>query len=298
MGGEHPALRLRADAIQSLELWRQLPPPVAISRVTVAPDAEVWAEAELLDGQQTPWLVTRMVGAGRVFYLASDQTWRWRYKLESQLHGRFWMQLLTAAMQPPFAASDDFVALGTDRVDYRVGDSATIRARLLKDDLHTSSEELGNAPEGSSLPTVDAIIVRDEQIVATVPLSVDDAARQTFLGQSPPLTAGKYEVRIQASGYDRAALRASTPIWVDRPRTGEWDRVAADRRQLKQITDAGGGVTVHESSAEALWSQLVASSRGQILESDALLYQSWMSLVAVLSILALEWWLRKRVGLL
>ncbi|MFG0289833.1 MAG: VWA domain-containing protein [Rhodopirellula sp. JB044] len=283
--------------------WEHLPAPSSVSRVVAQPDAEIWAEAEFVADAElvsdsvgdrsvnrTPWLVTRVFGAGRVFYLASDETWRWRYKLESRLHGRFWNQLMTAAMSPPYAASDDFVAIGTDRIDYRTGQSATIRARLLP-----TSSILGDSV---TLPTVDALLLKDEQVVATVPMRLENAERRTYVGATDGLPEGAYRVRVRASGFDAAALKASTPIWVTPPRTRERDRLSLDETTLQRIAVAGGGIYVHESSAEELLSLIEPLSGGQIIESDTPLWQSWWGFAVIVVLLATEWWMRKKVGLI
>ena len=189
-------------------------------------------------------------------------------------------------MQPPYSASDEYVSLGTDKIEYGVGESATIRARL----QNTASMPVGDA-------TVDALIIADDKIVQTVPLSVDDPARGSYQGQTPSLPPGAYTVRIRASGFDQSALQASTPIWVGKPESLETRRVALDANSLKQITAAGGGTYFHESSAESLLEKIQPLSSGSIVESDILLWQSFYWFWAIIVILAIEWWLRKRSGL-
>lgn len=266
--------------------WRRLPPPVAVSPLIAKQDAEVWVEAIGVDGRRHPWLVTRLYGGGRVVYLGSGQSWRWRYKVADRIHARFWNQLVNAVMQPPYAASDAFVAIGTDRIEYRPGERAAVRVRV----QDTAGEPVGDA-------TVDALIVADGRTVATAPLSIDDPARGTYQGMTPPLERGGYEVRVRVSGFDAAALQASTPIWVSPRVAGEFDRVSLDRETLRQIAEAGQGVFVDESDADRLLESLAPLSTGRVVESDYLLWQSYPWFFAILSLLTLEWWLRKRAGL-
>ena len=227
-----------------------------------------------------------MFGAGRVFYLASDQTWRWRYKVADRFHARFWNQLLSAVMQPPYSAADEYLALGTDKVEYDAGEAATIRVRI-------------RAPQGKPVgdATVDALLLEDDQIVATVPLSIDDPARGTYRGQTPPLESGNYDIRIRASGFDSNALQASAPIWVGTPDMVELDRVSLSAGTLQQIAESGGGKYFHESSGDDILETLKPLSSGSIIESDILIWQSFYWFWAIIALLAAEWWLRKRAGL-
>ncbi|MEM9365038.1 MAG: vWA domain-containing protein [Planctomycetota bacterium] len=303
MGRTHPVMRVGASDSGDTSLWSALPSPQRTPLVESMPDAETWAESILPSGASIPWLVTRLYGSGRVFYIATDQTWRWRYKVESRLHGRFWNQLLTAAMQPPYAVADQFVAIGTDQVDYETGQQVTIRARLLPRDglaalaINTPSGASSTSPT-TLLPTVDAVLIRDEAVVATVPMNLDDANRRTYVAQTAALPAGAYRVRIRASGYDAAAMRASTPFWIQPPRRGERNRVALNEPLLQRIAATGEGTFVHESSAEDLLELLKPVSNGRIMQADLAIWQSWWWFGLLLLLLAIEWCLRKKAGLL
>ncbi len=249
--------------------------------------AEVLAELITRDGRQLPWLVTRAYGAGHVIYLSTDQTWRWRYKVADRFHSQFWNQLVASAIQPPYSAGDNYVALGTDKIEYQPGESATIRARL----RHPSGDPIADS-------TVEALLVANDEVVARVPLQADNASRGTYRGSTGPLQLGDYSVRIRASGIDESALRATTPLWVEEVDSGEFDRIGLDSSTLQQMAETGGGVYRHESEAELILDELVPLSRGQIVESDILVWQSFYWFILVMVLLTTEWWIRKRVGLM
>jgi hypothetical protein len=286
MGLDHPVLNLWGERNELAEFWENLPSPPVAPRIREKEGSEVWADAVATDGRESPWLITRLYGAGRVFYLSTDHTWRWRYKVADRFHARFWNQLLAAVMQPPYSVSDDYVALGTDKIEYEAGETSKVRVRL----QDTSGKPVGDA-------TVDALLIADDRVVATVPLTIDDPARGTFRGETPPLKSGAYDVRIQASGFDSNALQASTPIWVGTRDAVELGRVSLDKNALVQITETGGGAYFHESSAEQILETLRPLSSGTVVESDILVWQSFYWFWAVILLLSVEWWLRKRAGL-
>ena len=285
-GKEQSVLGLWGKPEELDEFWERLPPPLISPSVKPQPDAEVLAESIGKNAESAPWLVTRLYGSGRVFYLSTDQTWRWRYKVADRFHSRFWNQLLASAMQPPYAVSDQYVSLGTDEIEYETGQSATIRARL----RGAGGDAIGDA-------TVDALLMQNDQVVASVPLSIDDPDRGTYRGKTLPLQSGAYQVRIQASGFDAQALQAMTPIWVGSRDAAEMASVGLDVSTLEGIVDAGGGRYFHESEADQLPEILKPLSSGTVIESDILLWQSYYWFIAILLLLATEWWLRKRVGL-
>ncbi len=285
-GLEQPVLGLIDQSDRLAEFWRKLPAPKWNARVEATEGAEVWGEAVLDDGRRAPWLATRMYGAGRVFYLASDQTWRWRYKVADRFHSRFWNQLVIATMEPPYSASDQFVSIGTDQIEYLPGQPIAVRARL--------RDVRGNPVSDS---TVDAIVMQNGTAVATVAMRLESANRGTYEGIVPPLPAGEYAIRVRASGFDESALLASTPVWVVAADQAEMQRMSLDEDALRQIASSGGGKYVHESDAAAMLDLLKPLSSGTVVESDTVLWQSYYWFVAIIALLTAEWWLRKRAGL-
>lgn len=185
LGFEQSVFKLGNEQTNLEELWSQLPPPQSAVDVELQEGAESWADVVRPDSSRSPWLATRLFGAGRVFYLSSDQSWRWRYKVADRFHARFWNQLVAAAMQPPYSASDEYVSLGTDRIEYLPGQSPLIRARL----QDTEGKPVGDA-------TVDAVVISDNEIVAIVPMSIDDPARGTYRASTGQLAEGSYQVRV------------------------------------------------------------------------------------------------------
>ena len=286
LGLQQPILNLANHTTDLTQFWSILPAPQTAVAVTARPDAETWVNVVGENGSNSPWLVTRLFGSGRVFYLSADQTWRWRYKVADRFHARFWNQLLSAAMQPPYSASDDFVAIGTDQVEYEPGESAQIRVRL---------QDVAGKPVGDA--TVDALLLAEDQVQDVITLRVEDPARGIYVGQTAPLRSGAYEIRVRASGFDSSALQASAPIWVSSQSAIEMSRVSLDQDSLTQITEASGGSYVHESAADQLLEQLKPLSSGMVRETEWPLWQSFYWFCAIMMVLAAEWLLRKRAGL-
>lgn len=283
---DRPLFNLGGEAGEVSRLWRQLPAPSEVVAVEAKEGAEVWAEAVSMNERRFPWLVTQLFGSGRVVYLAGGETWRWRYKVGDRFHARFWNQLVASAIQPPYSVSDDYAAIGTDQIEYQVGDRATVRARL---------QDAQGRPIGDA--TVDAILLSDNRPVATMPLQIDDPARGTYRGQTVPLESGQYRVKLQASGFDVAALRATTPIWVEARDPQEFARVSLDRETLSQLAAASNGRYVHETDADSLLEEIVSLSGGKIIRTEYPVWQSFYWFAAILLLLTVEWLLRKRSGL-
>ena len=285
-GFDQSVMNLTGDSTGLAEFWEVLPSPRMSARVVALEGAEVWANATGIDGRESPWLVTRLYGVGRVFFLSSDETWRWRYKVADRFHARFWNQLLFAAIQPPYSAQDEFASIATDQIEYSANASPRVRARLQNQD---------GDPVGDS--TVDALFVKDDRVVATVPLMVEDPLRGTYEGLAAPLPTGQYSIRIRASAFDQASFLASIPICICQGDRAQLNQLSLAAQTMSHIATDSGGEYFHESQADDLLSRLAPLSSGQVVESDLLIWQSFYWFWLVILVLGIEWWLRKKTGL-
>jgi hypothetical protein len=301
IGGSQSALRLAGDSgvddpvdrasddgltdAQSA-VWNRLIPPTTVRDVDVLPGSEVWLEADL--GESSPpaaVLVTRLFGGGQIVYLATDQTWRWRYRVADRYHTRFWNQLLEAIMQPPFEVRDQYVAIATGSPQYTAGESATIRARL---------RDANGRPVGDAI--VEAVMRDQNGSVQTVLLRSVDADRGVYEGKSLPLGIGEFDVSIRSAGY-QSSQAVRTSLLVVPPPDRESVRLALDSDLLSTLARDSGGVYADESDADRVWQAIRPLSDGRIETRRLALAQSYYWFVGVLGLLTAEWWLRKKAGL-
>lgn len=273
-----------ATADQSI--WAQLPPPTTVRSADVLPGSEVWLEADT--GNSTPpvpVLVTRLFGGGQVVYMATDQTWRWRYRVADRYHTRFWNQLLEAIMQPPYEVRDQYIAIATGSPQYTAGQSATIRARL---------RDASGRPVGDAI--VEAVLKDSTGVSQTVLLRSVDSDRGVYEAQSPPLAAGQYDVSIRSAGY-ASSQAVRTSLLVVPPQDREAVRLSLDDNLLRSLTTVSGGLYADEPNANAVWQAIKPLSDGTIETRRFALAQSYLWFFAVLGLLTTEWWLRKKAGL-
>lgn len=285
-GRRMPSFAFELDPTSNQSFWKELPPPQRLNAVEALPGAEVPVEAVIAD-TTAPVVVTRSYGAGRILYLASDETWRWRYKAADIYHQRIWNQWATYVMPRPFAVSDKFVDIDSGPVNYDSGDSASIRLRL---------RGLDGKPMSDS--TVDAIVWKDGRAVSTVSLDSDADVPGLYRGNTGALAEGDYEVSVRASGFSQEALKARGRFIVSGAESGELNETACNEDLLKQMAAESGGVYLREEQMAQLSELLSPLSNGRVVESDTVLWQSYWWFSAILILLTAEWFLRKRAGLL
>lgn len=285
-GSAESALRLAADDAPNRRFWTKLPPPHSFIATESLPGAEVLVELEA-SGQIWPALVTQRVGAGRVLYVAFDETWRWRFKAADRWHQRIWNQLAGFVMPKPFAVSNEFVAIDSGAVSYASGEAADIRIQLL---------DLDGKPAIDS--KAEALIWKDGSVVDTVGLTPHPEVPGQYRGRTPALAAGDYEVSVRAAGYSEAALAPRSTFVVNPPESEELATTSANAVLLNHMADASGGVYLSEEDLGKLPELLDPLSSGRVVESDTLIWQSYIWFTTILLLLTVEWLLRKRAGLL
>jgi hypothetical protein len=286
IGQRLDALRLETehDPARQQQLWSALPELQFVSRVQPLPGAEVLIEA-VNEIDRTPLLTTRRYGAGRVLFSASDETWRWRYEMGEQVHGRLWLQLASWIRKAPLSLRNEFVSLDTGAASYWTEQSIPLRCELRQAD--------GSAAIGLA---ATAQIMAGERIVTTVALSQDSLPGR-YSAELKGLPVGDYQVRIAAPNFTAQALALRSQFSVVAPPSQEMRELSCNVDLLQAIADRSGGEYLAEASAEDLVELLQPRVRGRIITSAMLLWQSYGWFALIMLLLIAEWIMRKRLGL-
>ncbi|MFN3192630.1 MAG: hypothetical protein ACE361_19110 [Aureliella sp.] len=252
----------------------------------------------------TPALVTQQYGAGRVAYLASDETWRWRRKpfdtpplahdaatRNDQYHSAFWNQLVLWTMAKPYSQSNDLIALDTGKVVYSPGEPIQVRCQLRQGSLESESFET------SSLAAF-ALIRSDSGTEQRVPLNPHSSIPGQFETTLDSLPADSYHVRVEVSGYPSSALDLEDSFQVVSGSSSELRDYRCNEFDLRQLSLASGGEYLHESEVAQLVPLLRPQSSMRTSQYHFALWQSFGWFSVAITLLAAEWWMRKRYGLI
>lgn len=290
--GTHAATRLGSDA-DNAAIWKKLPPLDFANRITKVkktPGTRV-----LLTGpNKEPIMVAGEYGQGRVLVFAGESTWRWVMKGNSAEHKRFWRQIiLWLTRREDQQQNDVWVKLDQRRL---------APGSLLKFTAGAKS------PEGDEL--VDAKITAT--LVAPDGTKSDLRTAQSkalHSGSQPVKTPGDYAIEIEAT-KDGKSLGQTRAEFVVYQRDVELSNPAADHEhfaRLANITKAQGGRVISPDELSAVIGEIAArpieqeikqvkwrlgEGRPQDGSFDALLL-----LAALIVPLGIEWWLRKKWGL-
>jgi hypothetical protein len=282
-GKDHQVTRLSSGA-DADGAWRALPGiywthPVA----RVKPAGHILAvnsnpTRRTSKNDPEPILVTQQYGKGRVLYMGSDDTWRWRAVRDGYYYRRFWSNVVSHLATARTGRVT--ITAGGDR--FCAGDKIVIEVEAY-DEKHQP--------------------LRDKTFVVEMIDSRTQAAKQIELAAVPD-RPGRYKAEyraVEVGSFELTALRdrelpadqvVTKRIEIELPQA-EAMRTEADEDVMKTIAARPENfMRPHEASRLA---QLVPPDRLQSVETrQHELWDTNLMLLAIVSLLAAEWIIRKK----
>lgn len=227
----------------SLLRWAQRIDPTAVK-----PTAEVLATvtpASAPGGSSagTPAVLSMRFGAGRVLYVATDETWRWRYARGEALQERFWLPLIRMQGRESLARSAKPATLDVTPRRALVEQPVRIALRLLDQSLVDQrlpgvTVKIEPVGEDGPPPVQLRLALEDEGSARSI--------TQTYSTTWLPVEPGKFTVTVVEPTL--ALMRLSAPV-----------EVAYPDDELR-----------HPRTDHALLTRLSQDTSGRVLEPDAL----------------------------
>jgi hypothetical protein len=249
-------------------------------------------------------IVRQNYGFGRVLFVGLDSTWRWRYRTGDTYHHRFWGQAIRwAAADKPLVTGNEFVRFGTRDAVYRHGQDIDLVVRL--------ADEAGQL--GANAVTAARVLrLKDgnagEESIALVPLNRREAQQRVLEGKLRDLPAGHYAVELVIpeladklsapagpDGEGGKKLRAT--FSVTPPDGEELVELATNYPLMEELAAKSGGQVFAPENTAGLVEALIKRATTHEERAENRLWQWWVTLVLVLSLLTVEWVGRKLAGL-
>ncbi len=267
------------------QIWRGLAPLRNGANRLVPKSAGVNVLA--MTAAQEPLLLGWDTGLNRVLALGVSDTWRWWTHGQAATHQRFWEQLLLwlARMENE---SDQPVWVRVNPRNFAPGDRviATFGAQ---------DEQKQPIPEARY--TVE-VVAPDGRTTLVPAQKVGAENIADFSGLTEP---GDYQVLVTArlgEGGTVYGAPARTRFIVD-ARDAELDNPAADPGLMAEIATITGAVPVPPENAGAFLEELLREGLETELTryTQVNLWDGWPLLLLFVLMLATEWFLRKRRGM-
>ena len=212
------------------------------------------------DGKQLPVIVMQYVGAGKVLFHATDETWRWRRRVGDVFFARYWIQTIRYLSRGKLAEGQRSAELTTDRREYHPGDPVRLRVRFADERLAPADdngvtvvvEQQGHKKQPVQLHRVAAGRGIFEGVLSTIrrwAVTTPGWRRRTLPGQAaavdftvaPP--PGEFaRVRMDAAEMQQAALETNGRFYTVCRRRSPAGRLAAGAPGALRIVAAAAVV--------------------------------------------------------
>jgi hypothetical protein len=225
------------------------------------------------------------VGAGKVLFHATDDTWRWRHRVGDVFFARYWIQSVRYLSRSKLLGKDQAVELSADRREFRRGEAVRLRVRFIDE------RQAPVADDG-----VVVVLEREGQKNQRISLQRNATNRGVFEGTFDDAMDGRYHAWIAAPTFEGKAPSADFLV-VAPP--GELEHVQMDSGELKRAADETRGRFYRINQVERLLGDLPPGRQVPIETlPPRVLWNKWWLLVAFLGAVVSEWILRKRKGMI
>lgn len=283
-GLRHPVTVLHFDPGVNQKQWESLPALDGFNPTSPWSDAVVLAT--VAGSPQVPLLAVRKVGRGRTMALMTDTSWYWSFKAAGEGQGnlaylRFWKNAMRWLVGDP---DEGQLQVDTERENYRLGEPTSIQVKVVGADYGP---------------------VKDANVTLEVRYEEGNEKPAVFEGQTGPEgewvqkfvapKAGPYRVKATVAGSAQVRGSAETVFTVSEEGP-EMKELGGDRGFLEAVARVTGG----KDLTGQLQPQLSLKSRAETGLSQRTVVPLWDKLPAfglLLSLLCVEWLLRRRWGL-
>ncbi|MEM1107613.1 MAG: BatA domain-containing protein [Planctomycetota bacterium] len=278
---------------------------------SIKPSVEVLAEAVLgndsnvsyIPGDGDAPLVSRLrFGAGQSVYVATDETWRWRYARGEVYFEQFWVQLVRMLGRAAATRGDEAVRMAVSTRSTPVGGTVVVDldledAALLDRGLPSIKVAVRKAGDALERDLAEFDLRPTPAPGSGDRFAVDsDAAGRRYSAPWLANLSGELELVVSDPALSGLDLRVPLDVIAS---DDELRRAEADVSRLVQLSEATGGRVVPLDDLQQLAEPGVVRNLARKTANDVAepIWNSALALVLVVGLITLEWIGRKLVRL-
>jgi len=283
-GSMHPAFALSGDAGRNRSKWSEMPPFFRAAAATgPKPSATVLAEVDAPASRSAIVLMAEApVGNGRVVWIGTDETFRWRRNVGDSIFWRFWGQALRSAARRDDRPSDaNWLVLTPGRCE---PDSPVLVELNLVDEskkpVEAALQKVALTPPGAA---------------EAVAIELRPAGRPgLYAGAFTPDSAGRHGVR---HGTAAAGLPAGlTAECVVSEPSRERAQAGVDREALRSLADLSGGAVIEVADFSTIPYKLTKTAVEARTSLEDEIWDTWPVLLLLVGLYCLDVGIRRLSG--
>jgi uncharacterized membrane protein len=246
-----------------------------------------------------PLIVRMRYGAGQTMYVATDETWRWRYGRGDLYGDQFWMQLIRLLARGRLqagAGGDQRADLIVSRRRAATGDTVVVEMKINDQTLMQPAPQqiqvqIDQAPApGQPASSPSSAASAASQTITLTATDEPGTYRATWSPQLPGPT------RLNVTTPALADLGLTQTIDVERS-DDELRYPATDHPLLADLAQRTGGTALAPADLPQLAQRLANRSRRTAADISEDLSHSPLALALLLTLLTAEWVGRRALGL-
>ena len=287
---DQPIMRFYPDSQKTLEQWKELPGIFWSFPATAAkPAARTLIEHSdptlRVENIERPLVVTGKYGAGRTVYMGFEGTWLWRQTgREGEFFKRFWIQTVRYLVEGRSLGGKRRGTIEADKPKYQIGDSVLLTAKLQTTDYQPVTED--------EIPAKLTVPGAEEQEIIFKP------SEGTYQVTVPANQPGGYSAKITLPGDDTGPAEITADYIVTLP-LRETLQTFLNRPALINLAKSTGGAYFEVNDTAALVEAVPDRTRKlEIQSTPRPLWDTRRMLILFVTLLAIEWILRKRFKLI
>ena len=270
----------------------------------LAPSAEVLAYGQLPSGQTTPLVARIRYGAGQSVYVATDETWRWRYGVGDLYFERFWVQLVRMLGRHRLKGQGRGAALTVSSRTVELGESVVVRLRteptfpntgtLPRVTAHVSAPDAVPGPGGRRGGTRTGMIYLFPIPDGDNGTRHDQPATADYEALWRPDAPGRLLLAVNDPAVSDDALEATVEIL--RP-DDEMRHPKPDHQRLRDLAEATEGAVVGLDDLPRLADLVPNRAKRTPNDITEPLWDAPLSFLVLTVLLTVEWLGRKLIRL-
>ena len=276
----------------SADQWPANLPPLhwAQDLGVLKPTADVLAENPI--GERLPLVVRLRYGAGQSIYVATDETWRWRYGRGELYFEQFWIQLVRMLGRSRIQSSSaDRARLVVSSRRLQIGQTVVVElevtdAALLARPLTRVKIEVADPQQAA----VDSFELYPAHPIG----SSSDEQQHVYTARWRPTLAGRMELRVSEAAMDD--LNLITDVEVVAP-DDELRHPRPDHERLRLLAKQTDGQVIALDRLPMLIDAVPNRARKTATDIREPLWHSPLALALFLGTLTSEWIVRKLIRL-
>ena len=308
-GSQHPVMQIPGNGAAA---WGLLPPVFTQHRLrSWWPDAEILAQARpagavaaAVEGRAWPLIMIRPAGAKSAAIIGYD-LWRWHLMMagignEQESYHHFlhnlvrWLQM---------EQNSNLIRVQSDQALYHFGDQVRITAQVVDAQFQAVADAEvqvtihHNGTSGRSAAGAQSAPAAGAGDAPAAAFFLRPGGDGSYKGDFRPQAAGDYQLTAQVVQGGRS-LGTATHLFSVGSYNQELAEVTLKEELLRRIAAASGGRYAGEAGAAGLIASISGTRLTRTLTQDFEVWNRWLLLAAILLLLAAEWFIRRRKGML